>query len=229
MVTRLAEGKGIELMMEILDSLLSSGVQFVMLGRGDRKYEDYFCALSTRYPGCIGVKIAFDEALAHQTVAGADMLLMPSRHEPCGLTQMYALKYGTVPVVRRTGGLADSVKPYDPATGSGDGFLFDEYSGAALLDVIKQALAVYDDSAAWQKLARRGMAADHSWNRSMQEYLRLYRDLIPRVGTLALCPFCGSIAATCLCCYHLNYGRIDAIRDRGRAPQENLRLTGRRR
>jgi starch synthase len=84
-----------------------------------------------------------------------------------------------VPVVRRTGGLADSVKPYNPATGSGDGFLFDESTGAALLDVVKQALAVYDDSAAWQKLACRGMAADHSWNRSMQEYLRLYRDLIP--------------------------------------------------
>jgi starch synthase len=179
MVTRLAEGKGIELVMEIVDDLISSGVQFVMLGRGDRKYEEYYCAQATRYPGQAGVKIAFDEALAHQTVAGADILLMPSRHEPCGLTQMYTLKYGNVPVVRRTGGLADSVEPYDPAAASGDGFLFDDYSGADLLVAVKRALAVYDDTAEWQKLARRGMAADHSWNRSMQDYLRLYRDLIP--------------------------------------------------
>ena len=180
MITRLADGKGIELVMDIAEKLVSSGVQFGILGRGDRKYEDYFNALAIRFPGRAGVKIAFDEALAHQTVAGSDMLLMPSEREPCGLTQMYALKYGTVPIVRRTGGLADSVDPYDAAASLGTGFLFDEYSGAGLLEAIKQATSVYDKKIRWQGLIRRGMAADHSWNRSMQEYLRLYHNLIRR-------------------------------------------------
>jgi starch synthase len=179
MVTRLADGKGLELVMETIECLLADGAQFVMLGRGDRCFEEYFLDLASRWPGKAGVKIAFDEALAHQTIAGADMLLMPSRHEPCGLTQMYALKYGTIPIVRRTGGLADTVEPYNANTATGDGFVFDDYNGAALLESVRQALAVFERKAEWQSLMRRGMSADHSWSRSMQAYLRLYRELVP--------------------------------------------------
>ena len=178
MVTRMVDGKGLELVMEIIECLLDDGVQFAILGSGDRRYEEFFCALAARHPGKAGMRIAFDEAAAHQTIAGADIFLMPSRHEPCGLTQMYALKYGTVPIVRRTGGLADSIKPYDAGTGTGDGFVFQNYSGAALLDTIRQALAVYTHKSEWKDLIRRGMAADHSWHRSMQAYLRLYRELV---------------------------------------------------
>ena len=178
MVTRLADGKGLELVIETIDSLLATGIQFAILGSGDLRYEEFFLSLASRWPGQAGVKIAFDEALAHQTIAGADMLLMPSLHEPCGLTQMYALKYGTVPIVRRTGGLADSIEAFDETAGTGNGFVFKDYTGEALLETIHRGLAVFNRKAEWRALIRRGMAADHSWRRSMEAYLHLYRDLV---------------------------------------------------
>ena len=177
MVTRLADGKGLELVIETIDSLLAKGVQFALLGSGDRRYEEFFHSLASRWPGQAGVKIAFDEALAHQTIAGADMLLMPSLHEPCGLTQMYALKYGTVPIVRRTGGLADSIEAFDETAGTGNGFVFQDYTGTALLESVHEALGAFERKADWRALIRRGMAADHSWRRSMESYLRIYREL----------------------------------------------------
>ncbi|MEL7561517.1 glycogen synthase GlgA [Dehalogenimonas sp. 4OHTPN] len=175
-VSRLADGKGMDLIREILNNLIGSGAQFILLGNGSRDLEDFFRPLPSMYPGRAGAVIGFDDGLAHRTIAGADMLLMPSKREPCGLTQLYALKYGTIPIVRRTGGLADTVKP---AGGDrGDGFLFDEYSGAALWEAVNRARTWFEDRLAWQSLMRRGMLADHSWSRSMHEYLRIYRALL---------------------------------------------------
>ena len=178
-VTRLVEGKGLELVIEDAQRLLAMDIQLAIIGRGEHQYETFFGDLASRNPGRVGSKIAFDEAAAHQMIAGADILLMPSKREPCGLTQMYAARYGAIPVVRRTGGLADSVEPYNAEVGSGIGFVFEEYSGNALLRSIEQTLFTYDQKTEWEALIRRSMTADHSWNRSADDYLRLYRDLIP--------------------------------------------------
>ncbi|APV44756.1 starch synthase [Dehalogenimonas formicexedens] len=177
-VTRLVEGKGLELIVDAAQEILSSDIQLLVLGRGESHYETYFSELAKNHPGQVGVKIAFDEASAHQMIAGADILLMPSKREPCGLTQMYAVRYGTIPIVRRTGGLADSVEPYNAANGSGTGFIFDNFSPEDFLEAIKQATIVYRQKPDWEHLVRRAMTADHSWNRSMQQYLRLYLELI---------------------------------------------------
>jgi starch synthase len=120
------------------------------------------------------VKVAYDNALAHKIEAGSDMFLMPSRYEPCGLNQIYSLKYGTVPVVRATGGLDDTIENWDPRTGKGTGFKFSEYTGEALLDTVKLALKAYQDREAWQRLMRNGMSKDFSWNASAREYVRVY-------------------------------------------------------
>jgi starch synthase len=177
MVTRLAEGKGLELLMEAGDGLFDGRFQFALLGSGNRRYEDYFHRFPELFPGLAGVKTGFDEALAHQAISGADILLMPSRREPCGLTQMYALKYGTVPIVRRTGGLADSIDP-NSREGGGNGFVFEDYNPAAMLDTIRQAVELFGCRDEWQALMRRGMNADHSWRRATEKYLELFRKLL---------------------------------------------------
>jgi starch synthase len=125
----------------------------------------------------VAVRIAYDNTLAHEIEAGADMFLMPSRYEPCGLNQIYSLRYGTVPVVRATGGLDDTIEEFDPATGQGTGFKFSSYSGAALLGAVSRALGIYQDQALWAKLMGNGMARDFSWNRSAGEYRKLYAGL----------------------------------------------------
>jgi starch synthase len=122
----------------------------------------------------VGVRIAFDEALAHEIEAGADMFLMPSRYEPGGLNQLYSLKYGTIPIVRATGGLKDSVDEFDPVSGSGNGFTFQAYDVTSLLDAVDRALAAFHEKRHWTTLMANAMAADHSWSRSAREYLRLY-------------------------------------------------------
>src|SRR5262249_34750845 len=122
----------------------------------------------------MAVKVAYDNALAHKIEAGADMFLMPSRYEPCGLNQIYSLKYGTVPVVRATGGLDDTIEAYDPGTGNGTGFKFQRYDGAALLEAVRHALAVFADGQAWKRIQQNGMAKDFSWQVSAMEYVRLY-------------------------------------------------------
>jgi starch synthase len=124
------------------------------------------------------VRIAFEEALAHKIEAGADMFLMPSRYEPSGLNQLYSLKYGTVPIVRATGGLRDTVEEFDPVTGKGNGFLFEEYEASALLAAVRRALTAFQRHGDWEKLMRSAMAADYSWRRSAGEYLRLYKGLL---------------------------------------------------
>src|SRR5262249_17801362 len=126
------------------------------------------------FPQKFAVKVAYDNAIAHKVEAGADMFLMPSRYEPCGLNQIYSLKYGTVPVVRATGGLDDTIDHFDPRSGRGTGFRFNEYSGEALLQCLRTALVAFEDKAAWQKLMRNGMGKDFSWNASAKDYVRIY-------------------------------------------------------
>jgi len=180
-VSRFTRQKGADLIAEVADRLLTERVRLVALGTGEPEYETLFRELATRFPDRIAVRIAYDNVLAHKIEAGADMFLMPSYYEPCGLNQIYSLRYGTVPVVRATGGLDDTIEEFDPATGEGTGFKFSNYSGAALLGTVSRALAVYNDTAQWTRLMRNGMAKDFSWNRSAQEYRRLYEGLAQRV------------------------------------------------
>jgi starch synthase len=173
-VSRFANQKGFDLIADKTHELMREDISLVVLGTGERKYEEFFRALAEAYPGRVGVKIAYDDVLAHKIVAGADMFLMPSRYEPCGLSQIYSLKYGTVPIVRATGGLDDTIEPWDARTGKGTGFKFTEYTGEALLLTIKQALEAFRDPTSWQALMRNGMNKDFSWNASAREYGKVY-------------------------------------------------------
>jgi starch synthase len=173
-VSRFADQKGFDLIAEKAHELMREDLVLVVLGTGDRKYEDLFRALAAAYPGRVGVKIAYDNTLAHMVEAGADMFLMPSRYEPSGLNQMYSLKYGTVPIVRATGGLDDSIEPFDLEHGTGTGFKFKEYSGEALLYAVRQALHHYMDERIWKRIQLNGMAKDFSWKRPATEYTKLY-------------------------------------------------------
>jgi starch synthase len=184
-VSRLADQKGIDLLLEVLDDLLRMDLQIVLLGAGDQRYQDLLAKLPSAHPKRIGVEIGFDNALAHKIEAGADIFLMPSRYEPCGLNQIYSLKYGTVPVVRATGGLDDTIEDFDPLSGKGNGFKFAEYSGEAFLSAIKRALAVYVNEKAWKQVVANGMAADFSWQRSAADYLQLYRQVTGTRATTA--------------------------------------------
>lgn len=174
-VSRLADQKGLDLVAAAAGELLALDLQLVVLGTGQRKYHDLLEALAARHPGRVGVRLAFDNALAHRIEAGCDLFLMPSRYEPCGLNQLYSLRYGTVPVVRRTGGLADTVIPRDGERGTG--FLFEEYTPGALVDAVRRALGAYADPSAWRRLMVRGMRQDWSWDRSARRYLDLYREI----------------------------------------------------
>ncbi len=173
-VSRFAAQKGFDLIAQVADRLVREEMIVVALGSGDKEYEELFRRLNKQYPKKFAVKVAYDNALAHKIEAGADMFLMPSRYEPCGLNQIYSLKYGTVPVVRATGGLDDTIEPWDAKTGKGTGFKFSEYSGEALLATLRAALAAYRDQSAWQTLMRNGMAKDFSWASSAREYVRVY-------------------------------------------------------
>jgi 1,4-alpha-glucan branching enzyme len=175
-VARLAAQKGFDLLEDVLEEMLGRGLQLVVLGTGDRRYEDFMRAVANQHPDQLGVRISFDDALAHQIEAGADMFLMPSRYEPCGLNQLYSMKYGTIPIVRATGGLKDSVAEFDPATRSGTGFVFELYKGEALLAAVDRALAAFGCPQQWAALMRNAMRADHSWDRSACEYEKVYRN-----------------------------------------------------
>ena len=177
-ISRLAEQKGFDLITSAMDDLMRGGVQLIILGTGDEKYHLLLDSLAKKYPHQIGLKIAFDNALAHKIEAGADMFLMPSRYEPCGLNQIYSLKYGTVPIVRAVGGLDDTIEDHHSGNQRGNGFKFKDYSPSALLDAVQRALRVYRDPHAWEKLMIQGMAADFSWGRSAQTYLQVYQALV---------------------------------------------------
>jgi starch synthase len=173
-VSRFAAQKGFDLIGQILDRLALEDVLLTVLGSGDKLYEEMFLRLARQVRHKLAVKVAYDNALAHKIEAGADMFLMPSHYEPCGLNQIYSLKYGTVPIVRATGGLDDTIDPWDPRTKKGTGFKFIEYTGEALLRTIHQAMQVYRDQASWQKLMRNGMSKDFSWRVAAREYVRVY-------------------------------------------------------
>lgn len=180
MVTRLTRQKGMDLVTYSLDRILSGGVQVAVLGTGD--YEEPMLYFANKYPGTCAARITFDNALSHRMYAGADMFLMPSLFEPCGLSQMIAMRYGTLPVVRETGGLRDTVAPYNQFTGEGTGFTFANFNGDEMGDAVFRGARLYwDDHAAWDHLVQNAMAADFSWVRSADEYMNLYHNLHPEI------------------------------------------------
>ena len=174
-VSRFVPQKGFDLIAEIADQLAAWDLYLVALGTGDPVYEDIFRDIAAMYPDKFLVAVDFDNTLAHQIEAGSDMLLMPSRYEPGGLNQLYSLKYGTVPIVRATGGLDDTIEAFDGQ--SGTGFKFSEYTGSALLEATEQAIAVYRRPEVWRQLVSNGMRMDFSWGRSAEKYLEIYQDL----------------------------------------------------
>ncbi|HEY8804120.1 MAG TPA: glycosyltransferase, partial [Clostridium sp.] len=177
-VTRLVKQKGLDLIVEKLQELLSLPIQIVLLGNGDGYYEDIFQYYASIYPSRISTNIIFDENLAQQIYAASDMFLMPSLFEPCGIGQLIALKYGSVPIVRETGGLKDTIIPYNKYTGKGNGFSFCNYSSKELLDTIIRALELYRDKASWDKLVQNAMLSNNSWENSAENYMDLYSNLI---------------------------------------------------
>ena len=182
MINRLTEQKGVDLLIEKIDELLELNCQLVILGVGDRKYHDILIRAKQRYPEKIGVNLEFNAISDHLIYAGSDMFLMPSKYEPCGLGQLVSFKYGTVPIVRKTGGLADTVHDYDPASGEGDGFVFDNYESSDLMRAIKKALEIYKQKAIWGKLQKKGMGHDYSWNNSAKKYVSLYMKALAKIG-----------------------------------------------
>ena len=170
-VSRFTPQKGADILAEIAARIVAEDVYLVALGTGDAEYEDFFLRMQEEHPGRIAVRIGFDEVLAHRIEAGADIFLMPSRYEPCGLNQIYSLRYGTVPVVRATGGLDDTIE-------EGTGFKFAEYSGDAFLEAVRAAVRAFEDQAAWRRMMLRGMAKDFSWKTSAAAYSELYRRLL---------------------------------------------------
>jgi len=182
-IGRLVEQKGVDLLLAVMGELLQQEVQVVILGSGNKAYEQALVALADNYPQRCHVKIGFSEALAHRIEAGVDLFLMPSRYEPCGLNQIYSLRYGTLPVVRRTGGLADTVTDIGADLDTATGFVFDDPTPAALMSAIQRALTLYGNNPqGWLKMMRNGMASDYSWQRSAKAYLALYEQALAHAG-----------------------------------------------
>lgn len=177
MVTRLTPQKGIDLLVNISDRLLQQNIQLVVLGTGDKPYEDHFKWLNYRYGNKVSANIKFDNSLANKIYAASDMFLMPSLFEPCGLGQLIALRYGSIPIVRETGGLKDTVTAYNEYTGEGNGFGFQNYNADELYNIIQYALNIYENKKKWNSLVKNAMKSDNSWDRSAQVYLNLYREL----------------------------------------------------
>lgn len=181
MVTRLVEAKGLELLVRIMDELLATeDAQFVLLGTGDKRYEDWFQGLQWRFPDKVSANIRFSNQLAQRIYASADIFLMPSIYEPCGIGQLIALRYGTVPVVRATGGLRDTIQPYNKYTGEGNGYIFENINAHDMAYVIKQALGDYRDKSVWNHLVENAMNSDYSWKNSAKEYINLFSRLVEK-------------------------------------------------
>ncbi len=175
MISRLADQKGFDLLAKIMGDLMNLDVGFILLGTGEQKYHELFSEIAKKYPRKAGIRLSYNNALAHKIEAGCDMFLMPSRYEPCGLNQIYSLKYGTIPVVRATGGLDDTIEDYTLSSEVGNGFKFTDYSPHEFLDKIKEALEVYENKDAWLKLVRKVMSLDFSWENSARQYIDLYQ------------------------------------------------------
>ena len=184
-ISRFVNQKGFDLIAEIAGELITENVALAVLGRGEARYEALFKGLAHKYPARVGVKIGYDDVLAHKIEAGADMFLMPSHYEPCGLNQIYSLRYGTAPIVRATGGLDDTIQPFDAQTLQGTGFKFETYAAEALLECIRTALRTFRDPKGWRALQVNGMGMDFSWKASAEAYVTVYqaakRARIPRV------------------------------------------------
>ncbi|MCC6549172.1 MAG: glycogen synthase GlgA [Ignavibacteriaceae bacterium] len=177
-ISRLFDVKGIDLILESFAEIMKKNVQVVLLGTGEKKYQNEFEKLSDKYTDKFACYIGFNDELAHLIEAGADMYLMPSKFEPCGLNQMYSLVYGTVPIVRRTGGLADTVVRFDEQTEEGTGFVFEEYNAKELLKELNRALSVYENKKVWHKIIKNGMKVDFSWQASAKRYVELYKTIL---------------------------------------------------
>lgn len=178
MVGRLTEQKGFDLVERVLDDMMRLGVQLVVVGTGDERYAELFTWAAWRYSGQLAAVLEYNEAISQRVYAGSDMFLMPSRFEPCGLSQFIALRYGTVPIVRETGGLKDTITPYNKYTDEGNGFSFANYNAHEMLYTIESALGYYQDKELWQRLMRRGMACDFSWESSAEKYIEMYDALV---------------------------------------------------
>jgi starch synthase len=179
-ISRLVAQKGYDLLRQAAPSILATNAFFIALGAGAQEYEDFLQSLHDTAPHRVGIYKGFaGEPLAHQIEAGADLFLMPSLYEPCGLNQMYSMRYGTVPVVRATGGLDDTVQNFDPASGNGAGFKFGPYSASAMLEKIREALYFYNQPEAWKRIQRNGMTTDNSWSNAAKRYIKLYQE-VPR-------------------------------------------------
>ncbi|MBX7246114.1 MAG: glycosyltransferase, partial [Candidatus Sumerlaeaceae bacterium] len=180
-ISRLDPQKGFDLIAEAMETLLSGNVQVALLGTVNPEYHALFEKVAAARPRQFSANLKFDNGLAHRIEAGCDMFLMPSRYEPCGLNQLYSLKYGTIPIVRSTGGLADSITDATPElikTGDATGFAFADYTSAALLETVKRALAVYGKKTEWKKVMQNAMAKDFSWKSSAHEYVSLFESLV---------------------------------------------------
>ena len=180
MVSRLVNSKGIDLVAHVLEEILERDVQFVILGAGEYEYESLFRSFAEKYPKKMAANISFSDSFARKVYAGSDMFLMPSRFEPCGIGQLIALRYGSIPIVREVGGLKDTVIPFNKKKEEGNGFTFINYNAHEMLDAIDKALKVYSDSKTWAKLVRTAMKSDYSWKNSANEYLEIYNDLIEK-------------------------------------------------
>jgi starch synthase len=180
MVSHLSTQKGFDLIAQLADRLAASNMLLLILGMGEPYYENLLRGLAEQYPGKFAVRIAYDETLAHKIIAGSDIILMPSRSEPCGLNQFYGMKYGTVPVVRATGGLDDTVVEWNAEAGTGTGFKFHGYEPDDLLKTLMYAFSVFANKEQWRSLMRNGMACDYSWTEPAKEYIRLYEELLRR-------------------------------------------------
>ncbi|MGI6279924.1 MAG: glycogen synthase GlgA [Acutalibacteraceae bacterium] len=176
MVTRLVGHKGIDLVRHVFEDMMRADLQFVIIGSGDKEYEEFLGLMAGKYPHKVGLRLGFDPTMAHKIYAGADIFLMPSQSEPCGLAQMVALRYGTIPIVRETGGLCDTVS--DSGDGKGNGFTFKTYNAHDMLNSVWRALAGYEDQQGWAILRERAMKCDNSWNNSSNSYIGLYKELV---------------------------------------------------
>jgi starch synthase len=180
MISRLIDAKGYDLVAEAMEELLQLDLRFIVLGTGDKKYHKFFQDMQNKYPQKFACYLGFDDELAHLIEAGSDMFLMPSRYEPCGLNQMYSLIYGTVPIVRETGGLADTVEKYNEKEEKGNGFMFSKYDSKEMIKETKRALKLYQNKPVWQKIMKAGMKSDFSWTNSAKKYLDLYKNLLAK-------------------------------------------------
>jgi starch synthase len=177
-ISRLTDSKGFDILGETIDHILDLGVQFVLMGTGDQHYHEQFSQMVQQYPRQAAIFLTFNTPLAQRIYAGSDMFLMPSRFEPCGTSQLIAMHYGSVPIVRATGGLADTVQDYDPRTEQGTGFVFEPYDRWALFAAVVRAVEIFGHRDLWRQIQLRGMHADFSWERSALKYVDLYRRAI---------------------------------------------------